>query len=256
MFWRSRPVEHGICRGRALLVCCLGFKPCHSVGRSHAASRDKSLDAQRSRRRNGDNHVKVMALTGLDEQGDVVNDDVYPVRACLAIRSEPSGDHIRMHDAVEALALNRAREDDVGERRAIELTPGNHCIAERRDDVDEGRGTWFYHAPREHVVVDNAGAQLSKTARRSGLPGGDTARESNAQHVGIFTRLEWRGNFALFSAPLAWTSGRSAGTTTGARRRRLDDGRVSPRWGKQLVLVAGQLLAKRCEALVRGKRAL
>ena len=76
---RSRPVEHDVCRRGALLIGCLRGNPCHSVGPRHAARLDKPLHAHVLRRRNGDDHVKVAALAGLDEQRDVVNDDVHAV---------------------------------------------------------------------------------------------------------------------------------------------------------------------------------
>ncbi len=110
-----------------------------------------------------------------------MHDDVDAVEPCLAIGGEARGNDVRMHDAVEAFALDGSSAKTMSASAARSSLPRTITrVAKLDDDVHEGRGAGLDHAPREDIVVDDAGPKFAKTARCSRLASGDAARESDA----------------------------------------------------------------------------
>ena len=71
-----------------------------------------------------------------------------------------------------------------GQRRAVERTVGQQdVLAERVDELGQSLGTRFDDFAGDDVAVDDDAAAFAESGRDSGLPGADTARQTDSQHA-------------------------------------------------------------------------
>ena len=191
---RARTVEHDVRNRGALLVRGLSFNPGHSVGPRHAPCGDEPLYANVLGSGHGDDEIEIATLTRLEKQRDVVDHDVDAIEPCLLVCRDSGSEHIGMHDVIEPPAIGVVGEDQPRKRLPIKLPVDKHCVPEGGHDVHERCGSGLYDAAGKDVMVDHARTKELKAMGGGGLPGPDPTRQSDAQHLGIFTRPSLKGN--------------------------------------------------------------
>lgn len=120
------------------------------------------------------------ALTGLDKKRDVVHHDTNSLVTGLTIGRVCRRKDIRVNDLVEPVPRVVIGEHDSRQCGAIELPVGDNTVPKFADDVGQSPRAGFNNAPGKHVMVNDAGPQLTKTRRGSRLPSADSARKSDA----------------------------------------------------------------------------